>query len=68
MSPKGVAVKYESNTEQATGGTTLAGVAPQRTAITFYFKAPHTLLYETIRADGTQQLLFAYVAPTSPGK
>ena len=66
MSPKGVAVKGKH--EQATDGTILAGVAPQKGVITFYFQAPHTLLYETLRADGTKQLFFAYVAPTSPGK
>ncbi|KAI8471234.1 MAG: hypothetical protein J3K34DRAFT_237978 [Monoraphidium minutum] len=37
-------------------------------SIRLHFKAPHTLMYETMRNDGTQARLLAYVTPTTPGR
>ena len=32
------------------------------------YRAPHTLVYDTLREDGTRSKLLAYATPSAPGE
>ncbi|KAK9814183.1 hypothetical protein WJX72_001890 [[Myrmecia] bisecta] len=65
ISPLGLQTFYRDN-----GAAASAGSSAIRTNvdITLSFKAPHTLVYDTVREDGTKAKLLSYVTPTAPGK
>lgn len=71
ITPSGMTVSWES--KQLESGATIKEDQKHKAeanegTILLHYKAPHTLMYETIRRDGTRSRLLAYVTPTTPGR
>ncbi|KAF5832082.1 hypothetical protein DUNSADRAFT_12172 [Dunaliella salina] len=66
VSPKGLKTSYFTLQREATA--TALSDKPDPATIHLQFRAPHTLVYDTYRDDGTRAKLLAYVTPTKPGE
>ncbi|KAK9811313.1 hypothetical protein WJX72_001607 [[Myrmecia] bisecta] len=65
ISPQGITTRFSDDGEAASAGADKQKVV---TVTDLSFKAPHTLVYDLKRSDGTQGKLLAYCTPTEPGR